>query len=48
VLNRHHPVRREVSWDGRQYTGRCRHCDAPIRRLGRRTWRRQKTADTDR
>ncbi len=42
LLNWHKPVRREVVWNGRVYVGECRHCGAPIQRLGRRVWRRRR------
>ncbi|WP_073973848.1 hypothetical protein [Erythrobacter donghaensis] len=44
LLNQHQPMRREVTWNGRHYIGVCRHCDAPIQRLGRRRWRKRKDA----
>jgi hypothetical protein len=44
-LNRHKPLRRDVTWDGRAYIGQCRHCGAPIERRGHRKWHRRKTAD---
>jgi hypothetical protein len=47
LLNQHQPVRRDVTWNGRTYIGVCRHCDAPIERLGRRRWRRRRTEDAD-
>jgi hypothetical protein len=48
LLNQHQPMRRDVTWTGRNYVGVCRHCDTPIERLGRRRWRRRKTEDADR
>jgi hypothetical protein len=45
-LNQHQPVRRDVTWNGRAYVGVCRHCDAPIERIGRRRWRRRNNAPT--
>ncbi len=40
AMDRHQPVRREVTWDGKQYAGHCRHCGEPIVRIGSRKWRR--------
>jgi hypothetical protein len=42
LLNRHGPSRRDVKWDGLAFVGECRHCGAPIERVGRRNWRKQK------
>ncbi|WP_158094093.1 hypothetical protein [Erythrobacter tepidarius] len=42
TFDRHQPVRREVTWDGRRYVGHCRHCGAPIVRIGQGKWRRRK------
>jgi len=47
LLNQHEPVRREVIWDGRFYSGHCRHCGKPIQRHGRRNWRRKREEATD-
>lgn len=40
AMDRHQPVRREVTWDGKHYTGYCRHCGEPIVRIGHHKWRR--------
>ena len=40
-MDRHEPLRRAVAWDGRQYTGTCRHCGAPIVRIAHRKWRKR-------
>ncbi|WP_285712144.1 hypothetical protein [Erythrobacter oryzae] len=45
MLNQHQPLRRDVTWNGRNYIGVCRHCDARIERIGRRRWRRRKSED---
>jgi hypothetical protein len=39
-LGRHNPYRRNVTWDGHHYVGKCRHCGAPIERVSRRQWRK--------
>jgi hypothetical protein len=44
MINRHQPLRRDVQWDGRQYVGKCRHCGKPIRRKGKRQWRKRSAA----
>jgi hypothetical protein len=41
LINRHQPQRRDVVWNGRTYTGLCRHCGAPVERHGHHDWRRQ-------
>jgi hypothetical protein len=41
TMDRHAPVRRDVAWDGKHYAGNCRHCGAPIIRIGHRKWRRR-------
>lgn len=41
AMDRHQPVRREVTWDGKHYVGHCRHCGAPIVRIGHHKWRRR-------
>lgn len=41
TMDRHDPLRREVTWDGRHYAGHCRHCGTPIVRIGHRKWRRR-------
>lgn len=40
-MGRHDPVRREVVWDGKHYAGNCRHCGAPLVRIGHRKWRKR-------
>jgi hypothetical protein len=45
LFNRHDPVRRDVTWDGRHYVGRCRHCGVPIVRYKRRTWHKREEAE---
>jgi len=47
LLNHHEPLRRNVTWSGRAYIGECRHCGAPIKRHGRRNWRKRLTADDE-
>ncbi len=42
MVNRHDPDRREVTWNGQDYVGECRHCGVAIARVSRRNWRRQK------
>jgi len=39
--NHHHPLRREVEWDGRGYVGTCRHCNTPIYRHKHHDWRKR-------
>jgi hypothetical protein len=40
VVNRHQPVRQDVTWDGLHYVGNCSFCGRSIRRKSRRNWRR--------
>jgi len=47
LFNRHEPSRRDVTWDGRAYVGQCRHCGTPIRRHGKRNWRRRKHIESE-
>lgn len=42
LINRHRPVRRNVTWDGFAYVGECRHCGALIARHGRNDWRKRR------
>lgn len=41
AMDRHAPVRRDVTWDGKRFTGTCRHCGEAIVRIGRRKWRKR-------
>ncbi|OBV11002.1 hypothetical protein I603_1410 [Erythrobacter dokdonensis DSW-74] len=41
TTDRHEPLRRDVTWDGKRYVGACRHCGAPIVRIARRNWRKR-------
>jgi hypothetical protein len=43
LINQHEPRRRDITWDGLTFVGKCRHCGAPIQREGHRDWRRRKT-----
>lgn len=43
MVNRHDPDRKEVTWNGHDYVGECRHCGVTITRVSRRNWRRQKS-----
>lgn len=38
-LNRHRPIRSQVTWDHRSYVGTCKDCGEPIRRISHRKWR---------
>ena len=40
LLNRHDPIRALVSNDGIDYSGVCRRCGKPIRRVSQGDWRR--------
>jgi hypothetical protein len=40
AMDRHAPLRREVSWDGRHYVGHCRYCQEPILRIAHHKWRK--------
>ena len=40
-LGRHEPIRRKVHWDGRNYTGNCKHCGKEIERVAHRNWRQR-------
>jgi hypothetical protein len=42
IIGWHQPLRRDVLWDGRSYIGQCSQCGAPLRRHGRRNWRKRK------
>lgn len=42
LINRHDPLRRDVTWDGLAYVGVCRHCGAPIKRHRRNNWQKSK------
>lgn len=42
MIDQHDPVRRNVVWNGRAYTGVCRHCGTAIERHGRRRWHKHK------
>lgn len=44
ALNYHAPVRRHVTWDGRNYVGNCRHCRHPIERQSHRIWHKRPVA----
>lgn len=39
-FNRHSPVRKEASWDGKSYLATCRFCSEPIHRRSRGDWRK--------
>ena len=39
LAGRHQPHRRGVEFDGRDFTGRCRHCGKDIERVGHKDWR---------
>lgn len=39
ALGRHEPKRRDVTWDGRNYRGVCRHCGTEIIRISSKNWR---------
>lgn len=39
MMGRHYPKRRKVEWDGRVYTGNCKHCGKQIERVSHRNWR---------
>lgn len=41
AMDRHEPLRRDVTWDGKRYVGHCRHCGEAIARIGPRKWRRR-------
>ncbi|MCB2067629.1 MAG: hypothetical protein KDE15_13435 [Erythrobacter sp.] len=42
LVNRHQPVGRRADWDGASYISRCEHCQAPIFRLKKGKWRRDR------
>jgi len=42
LFNRHEPAGRRADWNGDTYLSRCEHCDAPIFRLKRGQWRRDR------
>jgi len=39
LMNKHHPRRSTMEWDGVSYVGECRHCAARIRRLSHGNWK---------
>lgn len=39
MMGRHDPQRRKVEWDGKNYTGHCKHCGRAIERVTHRNWR---------
>lgn len=45
MMGRHDPKRREVEWDGRNFVGKCRHCDKPIERVTHRNWREREAQE---
>lgn len=42
LLNRHEPAGHRASWNGETYVSRCEHCDAPIFRMKKGKWLRDK------
>jgi hypothetical protein len=42
LLNRHEPAGRRAEWNGETYLARCEYCDAPIFRLKKGQWRRDR------
>jgi len=40
-LNRHRPIRSEVTWDGLSYVSKCQDCGQPIHRQRHRVWRKE-------
>lgn len=39
MMGRHEPHRRRVTWDGKNYTGHCKHCGRAIERVTQGNWR---------
>ena len=39
MMGRHEPKRRKVEWDGKNYSGHCKHCGKPIERVTQGNWR---------
>jgi len=42
LLNLHSPVRDRAKWDGKHYTGTCRHCSEAIFRKERGVWKKRR------
>lgn len=42
LFNRHEPADRRVNWNGETYLSICEYCGAPIFRLKRGRWRRDR------
>ena len=45
LFNRHSPRRSKVKWDGLNFVGSCRFCDAPIRKVNDKVWRKDLSKD---
>ncbi len=43
AIDRHAPVRRNVTWDGKHFAGNCRHCGQAIVRIAPRKWRKRES-----
>ncbi|MEL1252071.1 hypothetical protein [Aurantiacibacter gilvus] len=42
LFNRHAPAGHRARWNGETYIGRCEHCDAPIFRVKKGKWKRDR------
>lgn len=42
LLNRHEPAGRRAHWNGTVYVSRCEYCDAPIYRVKKGKWKRDR------
>lgn len=44
LFDRHAPVREDAHWNGKNYTGTCRHCGRDIVRRSRGVWKKMLVA----
>lgn len=44
IFDKHAPKRSRTDWDGVSYVGRCRHCNARIRRISPHKWKSDQRA----